>query len=149
MSHFFNIWIITICICCTNQKHLHRLDSFNINDFTESTLTSSNPPTFPKLEGLIATVNFSAPSAKLSSSVAILNVEEVVPAFNYYTCYSCEVCSINCYTTICKVTVKSVVGAWVILLCNQLLFDLQLHLLVLQCLLMLFEHLGLLELFHH
>ena len=83
-------------------------------DFTESTLTSSNPPTFPKLEGLIATVNFSAPSAKLSSSVAILNVEEVVPAL--ITTLATPVKSVPLTATplYVKLTVKSVVGAWVI-----------------------------------
>ena len=70
-------------------------------DFTVVYSTSSNPPTFPKLEGLIATVNFSAPSAKLSSSVNC-KCWRSCSCFNYYTCYSCEVCSINCYTTICK-----------------------------------------------
>ncbi len=87
---------------------------FQLKIFTESTLTSSNPPTFPKLEGLIATVNFSAPSAKLSSSVAILNVEEVVPAL--ITTLATPVKSVPLTATplYVKLTVKSVVGAWVI-----------------------------------
>ncbi len=46
------------------------------DDFVESTLTSSNPPF---VIVLIVTVKSSAPSAMLSSIVAILNVADVSP----------------------------------------------------------------------
>ncbi len=83
--------------------------------FTVLTLTSSNPPTVPKLDGLIATVNFSAPSAKLSSSVAIVNIADVVPA--RIVTFDTPVKSVPSIATpvYVKLTVKSVTGACEIL----------------------------------
>ena len=83
--------------------------------FTVLTLTSSNPPTAPKLDGLIATVKFSAPSARLSSIVAIVNVAVFSPAL--ITTLATPVKSVpsTAFPEYVKLTVKSVSGACVIL----------------------------------
>ena len=80
-----------------------------------STLTSSNPPTAPSFVESIDTVKFSLPSAKLSSSVAIVNVADVSPAL--IITLDTPVKSVPSFATpvYVKNTSKSVSGACVIL----------------------------------
>ena len=79
--------------------------------FAVFTLTSSNPPTVPSFEESIDTMNFSLPSARLSSIVAILNFAVVSPAL--ITTLAVPVKSVPSTATplYLKNTVKSDVGA--------------------------------------